>query len=166
MENQHTNNPNITYDRKTAWEKVQHYCVYRERCHQEVRDKLYDWGLHSVDVESIIADLIENNFLNEERFAIHYTIGKFRQKKWGKIKIKNELKFKKISPYCIQKAINQIDAEEYLNTLIQLLKKKNEKLKEENQYIKYSKLMQHALYKGFEHDLIRDVIDEFFKDII
>jgi len=166
MDTKETNRPNINYDRKTAWEKIQQYCVYRERCHQEVRDKLYQWGLHSADVENIIVDLIENNFLNEERFAIQYAVSKFRQKKWGKIKIKNELKNKKISQFCIQKALGQIDPDEYLNNLIQLLQKKNEKLKEDNQYIKYSKLMHHALYKGFEHDLIKDVIDEFFKDQI
>lgn len=156
----------IRYDRKTAWDKIQSYCVYRERCHQEVRDKLYEWGLNSTDVENIIADLIENNFLNEERFAIQFTSGKFRIKKWGKNKIKQELKNKKISDKCIQIAINQIDDDEYINTLIQLLNKKNSVLEEENRFVRYSKLMQHALYKGYEYDLIKDVIDEFFKDNI
>lgn len=156
----------ITYDRKTAWEKIQHYCVYRERYHQEVRVKLYEWGLHYNDVENIIADLIENNFLNEERFAIQFAIGKFRQKKWGRVKIKHELKRKKISPYCIQKAINQIDDDEYLNMLIQLIQKKSEKITVENRFSRYSKLLQYATFKGFEHDLIKDVIDEFFNEEI
>jgi regulatory protein len=85
--------------------KAQMSCAYQERCQQEIRDKLYEWGLHSNEVENIIADLISTNFLNEERFAKAFAGGKFRIKKWGKVKIKIELKKRKISDYCIRKGL-------------------------------------------------------------
>src|SRR5690606_17889250 len=101
-----TGRPALT--RKQAIEKMEHYCAYQERSQQEVRDKLYSLGLRSADIEEIIADLIQNNFLNEERFAAAYAQGKFRMKSWGKLKIKQGLKLKRVSDKLIVKALNQI----------------------------------------------------------
>src|SRR5476651_1731742 len=104
-------------DEKAARAKAEHYCAYQERSQQEVRDKLYEWGLYPNAVENVIVQLIDGNFLNEERFANAYTRGKFNQKGWGKIKIKQGLKFKKVSDVLIKKALNSINGDDYLQTL-------------------------------------------------
>src|ERR1700753_2259928 len=96
-------------DEKIALRKAEHYCAYQERSQQEVRDKLYEWGLHQNAVENLIVQLIAGNFLNEERFANAYARGKFNQKGWGKIKIKQGLKFKKVPDVLIKKALQTID---------------------------------------------------------
>ncbi|MCX6230788.1 MAG: regulatory protein RecX [Bacteroidetes bacterium] len=142
-------------DKKTAILKAQQYCAYQERCQQEVRDKLYEWGLHQNDVEQIIVELIELNFINEERFAIQFAGGKFRIKKWGKLKIKNALKFKKISPYCIRKALELIDDKEYMECLHDLLKKKAARITEKNKYKRFSSIAAFAVSKGYEPELVR-----------
>jgi len=105
------------YTQKQALIKAESYCAYQERCQQELRDKLYSWGLHEIQVENVIADLIASNFINEERFAKAYAGGKFRIKKWGRVKISIELKRRKISAYCIKKGLAEIEEEEYIKTL-------------------------------------------------
>src|SRR5437588_10925964 len=104
-------------DEKTALAKAEHYCAYQERSQQEVRDKLYEWGLYPAGVENVIMHLIEGNFINEERFANAYAIGKFRQKGWGMIKIKQGLKFKKVSEPLIKKALKSINEDDYIKML-------------------------------------------------
>ena len=146
------------YDRKTAFLKAQHYCAYQERSQQEVRNKLYDWGLHHDEVENVIVDLLEQNFINEERFAVLFAGGKFRIKKWGKNKIKNELKLRKISVYCIRKALESIDDDEYMLTLKQLIQKKTALTKEKNKFKKFSKIAGFAISKGYEPELVREIM--------
>ncbi|MFZ4398838.1 MAG: regulatory protein RecX [Bacteroidales bacterium] len=148
------------YDKNTAFLKAQYYCAYQERSQQEVRNKLYEWGLHSEDVENIIVDLITQNFINEERFAILFAVGKFRIKNWGKNKIKNELKFRKISSYCIQKALNAIDNDEYMLTLKRLIDKKSALTKEKNKYKKFSKVVGFLVSKGYEPELVRELMNQ------
>ena len=92
---------------------ILHYCQYQERCHSEVRNKLYELGCNKDDVEQHIIDLIETGILNEERFAKAYAGGKFRMKQWGREKIRQQLKFRKISEYCIRKGLAEIDGNEY-----------------------------------------------------
>ena len=133
--------------------KAEHYCAYQERCQQEVRSRLYELGGYTKDIELIIAELIEHNFLNEERFAIAYAGGKFRIKKWGKIKIINELKFGQISAYCIKKALQQIDEDDYRTTLMDVLTKKNSNFAKASPTQKMQ-LAKFAMSKGFEPDLI------------
>ncbi len=133
--------------------KAEHYCAYQERCQQEVRSRLYELGGYTKDIELIIAELIEHNFLNEERFAIAYAGGKFRIKKWGKIKIINELKFRQISAYCIKKALQQIDEDDYRTTLMDVLTKKNSNFAKASPTQKMQ-LAKFAMSKGFEPDLI------------
>ncbi|MFM2325807.1 MAG: hypothetical protein RIR31_9 [Bacteroidota bacterium] len=142
-----------------ALPKAKHYCAYQERCHSEVKDKLYGFGLNTKEVDQIISTLIEENYLNEERFAIQFAGGHFRSKKWGRVKIKYQLKQKQVSEYCIKKALKQIDEEEYLKTLQQIFEAKLKTLKsEKNIFIKKRKLQDHLLQKGFESDLIREFI--------
>jgi regulatory protein len=133
--------------------KMESYCAYQERCQQEVRSKLYELGGYTKDIEQLIAELIEQNFLNEERFAIAYAGGKFRIKKWGKIKIISELKFRHISAYCIKKALQQIDEDDYKKTLMEVLNKKNANFAKASSMQKMQ-LAKFAMSKGFEPDLI------------
>jgi len=140
--------------RQQALEKMEHYCAYQERSQQEVRDKLYTLGLHRNDVEEVISELIQTNFLNEERFAIAYTLGKFRMKNWGRLKIKQGLKLKRVSEKLITKALKQLDGDEYYITLTKVLEKKSALLKEKDPFKKRSRLFQYASGRGFESDLI------------
>ena len=138
--------------------KIESFCAYQERAQQEVRDKLYDWGLFEEDVENIIANLISENFLNEERFAKAYVRGKFRMKDWGKIKIIQHLKAKKISQPLIKIALKEIDPEEYIEKIDMLIKKKSDKPASELSYTEKAKLIRFIQSKGFESDLIFDRI--------
>ena len=143
-----------------ALTKAQLSCAYQERCQQEMRDKLYEWGLYSNDVENIIANLITDNYLNEERFAKAYAGGKFRIKKWGRIKIKIELKKRKISDYCIKKGMQEIDDKDYIKTLKELIAKKSKDIKGGKLQVRNYKIAQYAASRGFESDLIWEVIKE------
>lgn len=141
-------------DKKTALAKAESWCAYQERSQHEVRQKLYEWNMTSSDVEQIIAELIAQNFLNEERFAFAYVSGKFRIKKWGKIKIKQGLKFKKVSEKMIQKALNSIDEEEYFAALTEIYEKKQHSESEKNPIKRRFKILNYLHGKGFEKDLI------------
>jgi len=145
-------------DKKTALAKAEHYCAYQERSQQEVRNKLYDFGLRSGEVEELISELIQNNFLNEERFARSYALGKFRMKQWGRIKIRMGLKAKKVSDKLIVKALNEIDGEDYLKTLRVILVKKAGQIHEADAFRRKNKLIQYGLMRGYENDLIFDVL--------
>lgn len=147
-------------DPKTALLKAEKYCVYQERAQQEVRDKVYSWGLHQQDTENLIAKLISNNFLNEERFANAYALGKFRQKGWGKIKIKQGLKLKRVPENLIKKALLQIDMDDYLIKLKTILEKKGAFLKEKEPYKRSYQLKQYAFGKGYEGYLVADILKD------
>lgn len=147
-------------DPKTALLKAERYCVYQERAQQEVRDKLYTFGLHQRDVENIISELIGDNFLNEERFANAYALGKFRQKGWGKIKIKQALKLKRVPDGLIKKALQQIDLDDYLLKLKGILEKKAALLKEKDTYKRSYQLKQYAYGKGYEGNLVAEILKD------
>jgi regulatory protein len=151
-------NPIKITDEKVALAKAEHYCVYQDRAQQEVRDKLYSWGLWPSAVENIICTLVENNFLNEERFAKAYAQGKFNQNGWGKNKIKQGLKFKRVPDVLIRKALAQLDGDAYLVALEQILTKKAAVTLEKDRFKRRYKLQQYALSRGFENDLIADIL--------
>ena len=143
---------------------IMHYCKYQERCHMEVRNKLYELGCKPTEVEQHISDLVESGTLNEERFARLYAGGKFRMLQWGREKIKQQLKFRKISDYCIRKGMAEIDADDYEKTLKKLTNKKLLELKSErNQQVKKSKAYKFMIQKGYERDLVLAQITEIFK---
>lgn len=144
--------------KEQAFQKLKHYCAYQERSHSEVRSKLYDLGVRKADHDGIISQLIEENYLNEERFAIAFARGKFRMKHWGKVKIEYEMKQRKVSAYCIKKAMKQISEEEYRQTVEKLAKEKYASLKGEQYLVRKKKAMDYLVQKGFEHNLISDVI--------
>jgi len=148
------------YDKRSALVKAESYCAYQERAQQEVRDKLYDWGLHHDEVEEVITELIITNFLNEERFAMSYVSGKFNIKKWGKIKIKQGLKLKRVPEKMIIKALNSIDYDKYLQTILAAAEKKSAVLVENDKYKRKYKLVTYLMGKGFESNLISEVLKD------
>lgn len=138
-----------------ALQKLRHYCGYQERCHQEARDKLYSLGLRKPEVEAAIATLIEEDRLNEERFASQFAGGRFRLKSWGKIKIRYELKQKQVSDYCIGKALSAIDEADYQQTLIDQATRKWASLAQEpDPFTRRRKVQDYLLQKGYEPDRI------------
>ncbi len=147
------------YSTEAALQKAKHYCAYQERCHSEVKEKLYSFGINKKAVDELLSELISDNYLNEERFSILYAGGKFRIKQWGKVKIKYSLKQKQVSDYCIKKALAAINDTDYNTTLGKLFAKKLKTLKaEKNIFIKKRKLQDYLIQKGYELDLIRKLI--------
>ena len=148
------------FTKEQALQKAKHYCAYQERCHSEVKEKLYGFGLHKTAVEELLSVLIEEDYLNEERFAIQFAGGRFRMKQWGRVKIKYELKQKQVGEYNIKKAIKAIDEKEYKATLYKLFEQKMNQLSaEKNQFTKKRKLQDYLLQKGFELPLIVELFN-------
>ncbi len=147
-------------DPHLALVKMQNWCAYQERCQQDARNKLYEFGMWPEAVENIITQLIQDNFINEERFAMQFASGKFRIKKWGRIKIKLELKQKRVSDYCMKKALSQIDDDEYIKTLKRLLELKQKLIKEKHPIKLKYKLLNYLASKGYEKDVIMDVLND------
>ena len=140
-------------------QKIRQFCSYQERSHQEVKEKLYSFGLYKEDVESLLSEMIEENYLNEERYAIAFAGGKFRIKKWGKVKIRYELKQKRISEYCTRLGLASIDEDEYLKTLHSLFEQKRATLKsEKNIFVKKQKIRSFLMQRGFEPQLISGLL--------
>lgn len=147
--------------KEEALQKLRHYCSYQERSHKEVKEKLYSFGLIKQDVEESISSLIAEDFLNEERYAQSFARGHFRTKQWGRVKIVYELKQKGISAYCIQKALNEIDENEYEKTLINLISKKASILPQNRKkYIIRHKIADYVMQKGYEAPLVQRILTE------
>lgn len=138
--------------------KAANFCAYQERTQQEVRKRLAELEVEGDEAEEMIVWLIENNYLNEERFARIFAGSKFRQKRWGRLKIRQELKMRGVSEYCLKAGMSEIDDEEYLQTLTDLLEKKAKEIKESNPLKRKQKLLSYALSKGFESDLVFDLM--------
>jgi regulatory protein len=148
--------------KEQALQKLRHYCSYQERCHAEVKEKLYSFGLFKQVVEECISQLIEEDYLNEERFAIQFAGGKFRMKQWGRAKIKHELKMKRVSEYCIRKGLQEIDEEQYLKTASKLAAQKWRTIKGQGitRFVKTQKTTVWLMQKGFEPEVIRKALAE------
>lgn len=145
---------NKTFSIEQAIKKLEYYCAYQERCHQDVEDKLYFMKLSKSSREIVMLHLLENDFLNEERFSRAYARGKFRIKKWGKQRITKELKAKNISDYNIKSAMKEIDESEYYRTFDKLAEKRFLELNETDIYKKRKKLANYLLYRGWESYLV------------
>jgi regulatory protein len=152
-----------TYTPEEAKRALEHYCVYQDRCHKEVEQKLSKMRLIPEIIEIVITHLITENFLNETRFSQSYARGKFRIKKWGKNRIIRELKFRRITEYNIKVALKEIDPSEYTETLEKLIQKKIKTIKEENLYKKRKKIIDSLLRQGFESPLIYEMMGYHFK---
>ena len=140
--------------------KIASYCAYQERCHNEVISKLQELGFYGNEAGEMVLQLIEQNYLNEERFAKAYAGGKFRVKKWGRLKIKRELKSRAISDYCINLGLKEIEAEIYTTTLYKLAEEKFNSLKTKNPFEARNKVYQYLASRGYESDLIADSIQQ------
>ncbi|MEW7278764.1 regulatory protein RecX [Aquimarina sp. 2201CG1-2-11] len=157
-------NPNVSYITVSeAIAKMEHYCAYQERCHNDVEDKLKTMRLIPEAKEKIIVHLIEHNFLNEERFAKAFARGKFKIKKWGKKRIVQELKFRKISAYNIKTALKEISEKDYITTFHELAEKRFDSINETDSNKKRKKLTNYLLYRGWEPHLIYEKVNELIE---
>ena len=140
--------------------KLENYCVYQDRCHKEVEQKMREFRLIPEAKEMILLSLMQDNFLNEERFSKSFARGKFRIKNWGKQRIVRELKFRDISAYNIKTALKEIDEDEYLKTIYRIAENRNEVISEPNIYKRKKKLIDFLMRKGFENDLIFKTVND------
>ncbi|MDT0677772.1 regulatory protein RecX [Autumnicola musiva] len=157
------NNTHKSYTVKEATVKLMQFCAYRDRSHKEVEEKLREMNMIPAAQEKIIIQLMQEDFLNEERFARSFVRGKFRIKKWGRIKIKRELKLKDISSPIIKIALREIDEDDYYTTLHDLAEKKLNLIRETDPFKKKKKLSDHLLRKGYEANLVFEVSNSFFE---
>jgi regulatory protein len=153
----------VRIGKEQAIQRIRHYCAYQERAQQEVRDKLYELGMTKDEVEEIMSDLIAENFLNEERFAVQFAGGHFRIKGWGKVKIQHALQQKRVSSYNIKIGLKAIDGEVYLKTLEQLATKKWNSLKGERGLSRMAKTYAFLQQRGFEPILYQPVVQKLYK---
>lgn len=149
-----------SYSVTEALQKLRRYCVYQERCHKEVQQKLRLMHMIPQAVEQIIGTLVEENYLNESRFALEFAHGKFTNKHWGKLRITRELKAKGITDYDIRHALAAIDASTYKATLDGISEKKWNQLKGNSDQVKKQKLYQYLAYRGWETELIYDQLEQ------
>lgn len=148
-----------TYTVEEAKRRLEQYCVYQDRCHYEVEQKLKEMQMIPMAIDVIILHLMQHNFLNEERFAKSYVRGKFNIKKYGRIKITQALKQKRIGSYLIKEALKEIEEDTYLETLNTLAIKKSNLIKEPNSYKKKQKIIRHLLQKGYESSLVYEQVN-------
>ncbi|HEY0356350.1 MAG TPA: regulatory protein RecX [Flavisolibacter sp.] len=151
--------------KEQALMKLKLYCGYQERSHAEVQQKLWDLGVSRSEHDEIISNLIEENYLNEERFAKAFAGGKFRMKDWGRKKIYYALKEKKVSEYNINKAMKEIDEDDYEKTLKGLAEKKYQSLKSEQYLVRKKKTMDYLVQKGYEHELVSQVMKQLSHEL-
>lgn len=144
--------------------KILRYCAYQERSHKEVKDKLYSFGLFSSDVNELIAYLITEGFLNEERFARAFAGGKFRMKKWGRLKIVRELESRGLTANCIRIGLREIDQADYEKSLHSIIQKKAEELDEVDLFARRNKIARFAMQKGYEPDLVWEKVKVLLPD--
>lgn len=149
-----------SYTLEEALKKMGQYCAYQDRCHKEVRDKLQEMNMIPEAFDHIMGYLIQHDFLNEQRFADSFARGKFRIKKWGRVRIINELKRRELSAFTIKKALEQISDQEYLEVFDAVAEKKHEALRGAGYHEKRKKLSSYLLYRGWESHLIHDKVRE------
>ena len=148
------------YSLDEAKRKLERYCAYQERCHKDVNNKLKEMGMIPIAIDEIITHLIRHDFLNETRFSKAFARGKFRIKKWGRVRITRELKARAISVYNIKAALQEISEQDYLDTFNELAAQKNSSLREANRLKKRKKLADYLLYRGWESHLVYEKIKE------
>ncbi|KAF2335533.1 regulatory protein RecX [Flavobacterium daemonense] len=155
---------NLICTPKEALQKLEHFCAYQERCHDEVVSKLYSLKMTADEIDSIVVQLIEGNFLNETRFACSFAGGKHRMKSWGKIRITNELKLRNISSTNINLALKEISAEEYEITFNELSEKCWNSIQEKNLLKKRKKFCDYLLRRGYESNFVYEKAKELERE--
>jgi regulatory protein len=152
-----------TYTLQEATKKLEHYCAYQERCHQEVRQKLESMHMIPEAIDMIMVHLLEHNFLNEERFAKTFVSGKFKIKKWGRRRLSFELKKKDVGKVNINQALAEIENTEYTEVFNELAEKRLQSIKETDKFKKKKKLIDYLIYRGWESDLVYEKANELIK---
>ncbi|MEQ8218120.1 MAG: regulatory protein RecX [Arenibacter sp.] len=150
--------PKNSYSVDEATKKLEGYCAYQDRCHKEVISKLREMHMIPQAIELIVGHLIQDNFLNEERFARSFARGKFKIKKWGKNRIVNELKHREISKYNITLALEEIESKEYLKTFNTLAQKRLAEIREKDLQKRRKKLADYLLYRGWESGMVYEKV--------
>lgn len=150
---------------KDAIQKLEHFCAYQERCHAEVISKLYSLKMSPDEIDIVVVQLIENNFLNETRFACSFARGKHHIKHWGRIRITNELKLKQVSSTNITLALKEISPEEYETTFDQLSERCWNNLHEKNTLKKRKKFCDYMLRRGYESFLVYDKVTQLEREL-
>ena len=158
FEESENKNKKAFWSKSEALTNIQRYCALQDRCHSEVRSKLLERGIYGDILEEMISDLISEGFLDEERFAKSFVRGKFRMKGWGRNKIVQELKLRQVSEYSIREGLKEIDDNEYRTTLEKLFQKKLKITKYKDKYDRYKKMTAFLMSKGYEYELIREVM--------
>jgi len=143
-----------------AQKKMEHYCAYQERCHKEVVKKLQELGMIPISIDTIVSQLVENNYINETRFAQSYARGKFRIKKWGKIRIRRELKARDLSDYNIKKGLEEIPDSDYNTTFWALFEKRKKEVYENIPSVQKKKIIRYMVYRGWELEKIYEAMHE------
>lgn len=150
----------------TVLEKIAHYCAYQDRCHSEVRYKLIELGVYGDELEEMIAYLISEKYLDEERYAQSFVRGKLKYSEWGRNKIIQGLKAKQVSEYCIKKGLKEIIPEEYEQIIWKLINKKYESLpNSDNDWVRKQKILRYLVQRGFEMDIVGDTYDQYLKQL-
>ena len=142
-------------------QKLRFYCRYQQRCQSEVKEKLFELGVNKKDHDELLTELVKENCLNDERFAVAFTSGRFKLKQWGRKKIQKGLREKRVSDEIVQKALEQINAKEYMAILNKLAKERYAALKHEQHLVRKKKTMDYLIQKGYELDLVRKAINNF-----
>ena len=145
--------------KEQALQKLRHYCRYQERCQTEARNKLFELGINKNEHDELILELARENYLNEERFAQAFVIGKFKIKEWGRKKIRYALKEKRVEHDVIERALEKINVNDYLESLQKLAKEKYESLKDEQYLVRKKRTMDYLMQKGYEEGLIKSSLD-------
>lgn len=140
--------------------KMEYFCAYQERCHKEVKDKLVQMKMIPEAIDLILVHLIEHNYLNEQRFAEQFVLGKFRIKKWGRLRLKRELKYRELSDFSIKKALALISNDDYYNALDELADKRITAVKEPHPFKRKKKICDYLLYRGWEANLVYEIVNE------
>lgn len=148
------------YDINMAIERLKNYCAIQDRCQLDVIQKMREWGLLDATQDHLLELLIEGQYVNEERYSRAFCRGKFKMKKWGKLRIINELKKKRISDVCIANGLEEIDDIEYRRVLNNIYQRQKERIKEKNHFIKKKKIATYLINKGYESDLVWEKLRE------
>lgn len=153
-------NKKLTFTVEEAKRSLERFCIYQDRCHQEIEKKLAEMHMIPEACEVVILHLMENDFINEERFSKSFARGKFRIKKWGKQRIIRELRMREISAHNIETALKEIDNDEYFRTLYEIAERRFAGINESNSLKKKKKLIDFLMRKGYENNLIFEVVGE------
>ncbi|HEV8505415.1 MAG TPA: regulatory protein RecX [Chitinophagaceae bacterium] len=149
--------------KELALQKLRFYCRYQQRCLSEIKEKLFELGINKKDHDELMKELVKENCVSDERFAFAFASGRFKMKQWGRKKIQQGLKEKRISDEIAQKALGQINKEDYIAVLNKLAKERYALLKHEQYLVRKKKTMDYLMQKGYEVDLIRNAIHHFLK---